>query len=363
LLPSTLKQFFLPRRYLQRRNDILTPTGTMRGRREWVISRALCHYRLFSLTDIPPSRRDSVIELKIKQWAPFREYRHYAIWQEDQVQVWVWDQQKQQNVALEMGIAKAVVLPETVLRSPNRELSSVRLIECLEGVEGQVWQKGLLKGSHWWPQLPNPTEWERFQRHYGLPGDTQVPSLIQQPLLIRPWGKPKATLSRFSFYRESVAVLLGISIFLVLLTWRAVDIWKWQQATAQLQPRIEELSALVEPILTARTQALTAQQQLQQFLTLSPYPSQLTLMAKVAEKIPHRKDVRLIEWSYQLGELSFTIEAEKQDPTFYVKSFQEEKLFKDVRTETNKGNNAKQLGVNMKLEIPKDMKAVKVNTK
>jgi len=352
LIPLILKQLLLPRRYLQRRNDILTPSGAMRGRREWVISRALCHYRWFSLNDIPPSRRESVLELKIKQWAHFRQYSHYIVWQEDQAQVWIWDQQKQRNTIEEMGITKVTVLPETVLR--NRELDAVQLIECLDGVEGQIWQQGFLKGSHWWPQLPPTADWERFQRHYGLSVDTQMPSLVQQPLLTRAWGKPKTTLNRLSFYQESVAVMMGISLFLVLLTWQVINIWKWQQAITQLQPRIEQLSTLVEPILTARTQALADQQQLRQFLTLNPYPSQLTLMAKVAEKIPRRKDVRLVEWSYQLDELSFTIEAERHDPTFYVKGFQEEKLFKDVRTQTNKNNSVKQLGVSMKLEVPKE---------
>ncbi|HEC84967.1 MAG: hypothetical protein DRR08_13490 [Candidatus Parabeggiatoa sp. nov. 2] len=339
-------RLFSPRRYLQKRNEIVTPQSR-KGRREWVISRSLCYYRLFSLTDIPAARRDSVLQLQIKQWSPFQDYASYIVWQGGQAQVWIWDKQQQQNLLTETGIKKATCLPESLLRTRCTK-DTIQLLQCLEGFEGQIWIDGLLIGSRWWAQIPNETQWANFQRAHSLPASTEEPSPIEEALLKRPWGRSKKHFSRFKLFHERIWVTLGAAIFIVVLTWQTVSIWKWQQATEQLQTQIDELNENVAPILAARNQAFADKKQSEQILALAPYPSQLELMTQVAEKLP-RRNTKLIEWFYQIGELRFTIETRRLDPTFYVKTFQALPLFRDVKAETGRKSN--QIIISMQLTI------------
>jgi hypothetical protein len=346
------KRLFSSPRCLQKRNDIITPPGGVKKRSEWVISRSLCYYQLFSLADIPAARRDEVLQLKIKQWNPFLEYGSYAVWQGEQAQVWIWDKKPQRHLFIEAGIKKATCLPETVLRS-NPSTDTIQLIQCLEGVEGQIWKGGALVGSRWWAEMPTETEWIHFQRSHSLPIKGAMPTLpLEQDLLNRPWGRAKRHLSRFQqLYQERIWVVLGTIIITVLLTWQGVSIWKWRQATAQLQIQIDALSENIAPILAARTQAIAEKNQSERLLALAPYPSQLELLAQIAEKLP-RKKTTLTEWFYQTGELRFTIETSKLDPTFYVRTFQKNPLFKEVKAKPGTGRKSSQMTISMQLNHP-----------
>ena len=72
------------------------------------------------------------------------------------------------------GIKATTVIPETVLRT-LQITDTVLLIQCLDGVEGQIWQNNLLVGSRWWAQIPEPKEWINFQRIYSLQVIDSVP--------------------------------------------------------------------------------------------------------------------------------------------------------------------------------------------
>lgn len=352
------KHLFSSRRYLQKRHELIAPPGGKKSRGEWVVARSLCHYQLFDLTDIPASRRDNVLQLKMKQWSPFSDYGSYHVWQGSQVQVWIWDKQKQQQLVTEAGIAKVLVMPETVLRprappsqpgSPSiTGIATVQLIDCLEGVEGQIWKHGLLIGSRWWPQLPSSIEWDQLQRTHGLPALPEISSVLQLPLLDRPWGRHKAKGSKLTAVHEQLAVMVGAGILTVLLSWQLVGILKWRQALVQRQAEISELTEKITPILSTRNQAMADKEQFEQILALNSFPSQLELIVQVAEKLPG-PEAKLLEWSYQTGTLSFTVETKQPDPTFYVKTFQAIPLFKEVKAETGSGRNANQIVISMQV--------------
>lgn len=329
------KQRFSPQRYLQKRHEVVTPKT--KRHRDWVISRSLCYYRLFSLTDIPAARRDSVLQLKIEQFSPFKDYASYIVWQGGQAQVWIWDNQQQQTLAMESGIKKTACLPETLLQKRCYQ-NTQQLLQCLEGFEGQVWKDGVLIGSHWWAQIPDETQWANFQRAHSLPAIDGVPDPIDEPLLKRPWGRSKKHFSRFRLYQERIWITLGAAIFSVVISWQLVSIWKLQQAIEPLQTEIDQLSEDIAPILSARNQAVADKQQVEKIRALALYPSQLELMTLVAEKLP-RGNAKLIEWDYQTGELRFTIETSRVDHTFYVSTFQAIPLFSEVKAEAGRQSN------------------------
>jgi len=329
------KQRFSPQRYLQKRDEVVTPKTKRRS--DWVICRSLCYYRLFSLTDIPAARRDSVLQLKIEQFSPFKDYASYIVWQGKQAQVWIWDNQQQQTLLMETGLKKASCLPETLLQQRPYQ-NTLQLLQCMEGFEGQIWKDGVLIGSSWWATIPDEIQWANFQRAHSLPATDGVPSPIEEPLLKRPWGRSKKHFSRFRFYQERIWITLGAAIVSVVVSWQMVSVWKWQQAIQPLQAQIDQLTENIVPILNARNQAVADKQQVEQIRALVPYPSQLELMTQVAEKLPRGK-AKLVEWDYQTGELRVTIETNRVDHTFYVTTFQAIPLFSEVKAETGRKSN------------------------
>lgn len=344
------KRLFLPQRYLQRRNEIIIPPGAKKkSRRQWVLSRGLCYYHLFDLTDMPIARRESVLQLKIRQWSPFQNFASYNVWQNGLVQVWIWNKQELLEVFAETGIKKATVVPESVLRQPST-LDEVQLLQCLDGFEGQIWKNGVLVGSHWWANMPELNDWINFQRAHSLPVTQTLFDAIDVPLLARPWGKNRKRIHRFYlFYQEPLWVMLGAAIFVALFSWQAVRVWKWQQALIPVQVQIDELRESIAPILSKRTLAIADKSQADKLLALNPFPSQLELMQQVAKLIP-RQQVKLVQWFYQMGKLRFTLEAQKThklEPTFYVKTFQKQPGFKEVKIKTGSGRYANQITISL----------------
>ncbi|MEM7020556.1 MAG: hypothetical protein AAF512_24840, partial [Pseudomonadota bacterium] len=160
-LPKNLQQFFVPRRYLHNSAGVIQPTQG-KGLREWVVSREFCYYRLFDLRNVDTGRQESALAVKIRQWSPFVDYGSYAVWHNGYAQVWVWDKAEQEAALSDQSIKQAFFMPETVLQQKTE--NGARLVECLEGIEGQVWREGALVGSRWWPTPPPVKTWQRFLR-------------------------------------------------------------------------------------------------------------------------------------------------------------------------------------------------------
>ena len=85
-----------------------------------------------------------------------------------------------------------------------------------------------------------------------------------------------------------------------------------------------------EPIIAERSRALANREFLDNFAKLNPYPSQFALFARVAEKLPANGS-RLTAWSYQDGDLQFTIlSPATPDVLFYVKTYSSVEGFTEV---------------------------------
>ncbi|MCV6637200.1 hypothetical protein [Candidatus Albibeggiatoa sp. nov. NOAA] len=324
-----------PQRYLHKRQDIIEPSSKS-GKREWVIARSLCFYRVFDLTAIPAARRSEALKLKIRQWTPLTQYANYIVWQGALAQVWIWDAQKQTEQQQEFKIKSAYSIPETLLQ-PKLE-QGIQLVQCMEGVEAQYWQDNILKHSRWWPNEPSLKQWIDFQRTCSLEINTDMPQPINAALSNKPWGYHRTSLNTIALQQEHLWVMLGLAIFIIVLAWYSVTIFKWQQAIAQVEQQIETLSDDATPILTAKTQAVQNKQTVERLANLNRYPQQLDLMGKVINHLPS-KQVTLVGWKFELGKLSFTVEGDSLDPRQYVKAYEKVNWFEDVKTENTRENN------------------------
>lgn len=297
----------------------------------------MCHYRHFSLLDIPAAQRENSLRLKIQQWSPYNHTANYTVWQGGHAQVWIWDLQAQQEKMQSSGIKKATVIPEPLLYTRPLPLAEeTRLIHCIEGFEGQIWSEGILKGSRWWQNEPTPQEWGMFQRAHAQSATADKPVPAEYALLERPWGRTRG------FKIQQDAVWIGVALLLSVITWQTVSVWKWHRATAHVNAQIETLQTQIGSILDLRNRAVADQMVIEKIMTLNPYPQQIKLLADVADllaqmgkelKLP-TNDIRLTSWFYQLGELKITVEASEIDPTVYVKAFQNHPLFTEVKAET-----------------------------
>ena len=131
-----------------------------------LISRRSCVFRRAALTGRTRAARMAAA-LKAEQELQFASPRSYVAMDMDganRAGVWTWDTgageaRSGKEKALRAGVG---ALPETVAREGLDQ--GVRLVRCLEGVEGEVWSDGALVASRWWPEPPSPQEWSLFVR-------------------------------------------------------------------------------------------------------------------------------------------------------------------------------------------------------
>lgn len=69
---------------------------------------------------------------------------------------WVWDADR----AAESIKANSLLIPETYARESTAE--GARLVECMYGFEGQIWDKNALLASRWWRGEPDDQDWLEF---------------------------------------------------------------------------------------------------------------------------------------------------------------------------------------------------------
>ena len=172
---------------------------------------------------------------------------------------------------------------------------------------------------------------------------------FEEPLLERPWRQQKTYISHLKLFQESWLVALGAAVFTVLFSWQVTHVWVWQQAFEQVQTQVDELQISIAPILAARTKALKDKSQFEHLLAFNPYPSQIEILSMITEKLPSRQEAKLLDWFFQMGELRFTIEVKSVNPAFYIKTFQANSLFTEIKASTGKGKKSNQITISMKL--------------
>ena len=167
----------LPYRFLLRQpqtqspadSDRLTLQGSVAGgggsaRGHIVLSRPLYRLRHFDLSSVRPAERAEALRLQVAAWAPFDEPECLAGVRGSEAIVFAWDREAISRSLVAQGWAAGgrPLCPETLLRVPAS--SGLRLQECLDGWEGQVWKSGFLLHSQWWPAPPSDYEWRAFLR-------------------------------------------------------------------------------------------------------------------------------------------------------------------------------------------------------
>lgn len=334
-----LKLNFSQTRYLHSKQRVEQLPSIKYQTVQWIVSRQLCYYHLFDLKGFPQNRWNEVFTHWLEQWSPLSDYDSYIVWRGQVVQVWIWQKSIVESEQQILGIKTAASIPESLLYVPlipSEAQIEMRLLACCEGVEGQLWQAGVLIGSRWWQQPPPLKTWNRFLREHGQSSVTELPPLVTHVFLTKPWAKAKrlhANLGQFFEWGAVAAVIACVA----LAAWQWLSIVKLQDKIEQLLTQQTELQNQATPLVTYRNAALADKRIIEKIISFNALPQQLTLFATVAEKLPQQ--AKLVEWQYQSGRLRFTVEAPFIDPRFYVNTYQAIPMFKEVSSEMGRSTN------------------------
>jgi hypothetical protein len=308
--------------FLQYHDRVERPASWF-GRRYWIVSRGLCGFRVFRFPNSGRADLKSFAAVKAREWAPYEEVGFHLHLNGDAVRIWVWDAARTRNAMREAGFrpGRLAVVPESAMRAPKSE--GVHLIGCLDGVEGQVWSDGELRASRWWADTPSREQWLDFQLGAGVvlrsaDGPPPVQALAWRS---RPWTSSGSGLGFGIERRGREAAVLAAGLALAAFGYVGGSFIHTATALSAVEDRLRVAQRRSEPILTERFRALANLEYLSDFEKLNPYPPQLTLLARVAEKLPGNA-ARLTAWSFQDGDLQFTILSPVlPDILFYVKAY------------------------------------------
>ena len=165
----------------------------------------------------------------------------------------------------------------------------------------------------------------------------------------RPWTSTGTGLGLERRGRE--AAIAGAGALLAAYSYFGGSLAQDAQALSDIEARLAGAERRSAPAVTDRERALDNLAFLDGFANLDPYPSQLTLLARVAEKLPSN-GAQIGAWSYQHGELQFTVfsPTSSLDILFYVKTFSSVDGFTDVSADRAQGDRT--LRIKLRLARP-----------
>lgn len=257
---------------------------------------------------MPKDKQQGALRLQVLEWSPFASPDMMFDLSDGPIGAWVWDGDYLRDAlaAANLDPTRMRGVPETALRPPLED--GIRLVRCLDGVEGQFWSKSRLVNSRWWPAQPDDTAWVRFQRAAGIPpGDLAPHAPEPQDLewLARPWARSGTWLIRSRPSNSQLALVAAV----LALTWtgyQAGQLLRIGREVDGAAKTVAAAGATARPLLEARTRAIAATEQARALINLDPYENQLTLMARVTERLPRNGTV-FSEWSFRAGDLNFVL--------------------------------------------------------
>ena len=132
------------------------------------MSRALCLYARFTVPkELAAAKREAALRLKILEWSPYASPGLLIDWADSDAGVWIWDALKVEEAIRAEGLdpKRVTVLPETALAEPQAE--GARIVDGLEGLEGQAWRQGRLIASRARPASLTSASSGRRERTHG----------------------------------------------------------------------------------------------------------------------------------------------------------------------------------------------------
>lgn len=286
----------------------------------WVLPRAWCVTETLQAKGVPRHKTAAFVRLHLARLSPFVDGGVYACRVGDLVHLWFWENQRVRDFCLthQLDFTTINLAPESVCLPKLRD--GAVLHRCIEGVEAQLWYKGMLQDSAWWPKLIKNEDWQAW-----LPSATALGSGRTMPVawpedlpqmdgglrqrtsanLQKPWA---ANLLGEKWWRGIKEMRSGLffklsgGIFLGLAGYWFAQWWYLQHALHQVDHEIATLSIRVDPIFAARSKALAYLQWTSKTATLHQKTA-LNETLRILTPVLLQQEVALRELEYGDGEL------------------------------------------------------------
>jgi len=301
----------------------------------WVLSRRATRQSTFTFAaDLPENKKKALLNIQVRRWAPFPNVKYVAHWSENRACVYAWNADDVSVAIADAGLneRRCIVYPETLIRRPVQD--GVRLAVAIEGCEGQVWQKGFVAFSRWWPQKPSQVEWEMFLRSAGLPLDQYgglVPEPENLPFLESPWTRQEGSMvGVWSVLEDPRSVAAIATVLAAPFVYLLVEYATLAVSNARVRSQIATISTETQGIRKLRSEALTNLDEVEDYLSLEIYPSQFEVLT-TALGLLQPLNAKIPEWTYDVGSLSFSLRPTQEiDPTFLITAFEKAGVFSNV---------------------------------
>jgi hypothetical protein len=276
--------------------------------------------------------------MQMRTASPFVNTGSYAHWTNQGVSIWFWDEDRVSAALLDKNIPKSTpIYPETALSQPMS--SGMRLVHCLEGFEGQIWDQHQLLTSRWWDHHPNEEEWLQFWRSASQTAHSyaqEIPKHAKETILLpKSWAHSRPIAGGFTleslYSREALAVL---TLILALpISFYGGQILNDYLSLGDIQQRIIAMEPETKKIEIERKSAEANISKIKKILDLDPYPNPVTLLAKIIQKI-ETPGLKVIDFRFNRDTINITLLGETQpDPASFVALMETIPDFDQVNTD------------------------------
>lgn len=302
----------------------------------WVPQRSGLKHTVFTIpAQLQNRKKKSALQLKVEAWSPFSNTAYAVAWSGNKASVYAWDQDMLSRRIIDLGFDpnKCDVVPEAFLKEPHTD--GIRIINCIEGIEAQLWNNGFLESTRWWPATPPKFEWSLFARSTGEPASSGIP-LAQNPNWMDfPWHRVQLSGDILTqVLRNERIVVTGCAILLAPCLFLASEWLTYSAMTAQLSTSIATIEAESRPVRLDRAKALTALDAAEDLFSLTRYPPQIEILSR-AHNLLRPYPVTLSTWDYDEGILEFGILSDADtDARIFISAFEADPLFSSVRAST-----------------------------
>lgn len=341
-----------PKRLLQTRQSVTAFPGSDR-RVSWIVGRSFLRHNLFEVAEsLPDAKRKSALGLLVRKWSPFAVTGFSAQWLGNKASVYAWDGAQVSSAIDAAGAdaARCTIWPETFFRPAHTD--GPVLAAMSDGVEGQVWRRGLLVATRWWADVPTARDWMLFLRSAGVDisqVSTAVPAPVGSELLPSPWTVAATPITDiWSLVQNNQAAAIAAAVVAAPFLYFLAEAAILSVATWRAESAIAGMSTANQSVRTDRTAALTNLDITESYLSLDNMPSQFELLAATADLVKGRR-VSISDWTFDSGNLDVVLQAERpMEAAFYIEAFERDEHFSNVTGSLS--NQEKELRLKMQVD-------------
>ncbi len=302
---------------------------------QFLIGRDLSRYALIELGHVTRANRVQALTHQIKLLSPWDDTDFSVAWSDGAAQVWFWSRKEIHDLLGSAITAKSLYRPDffsEVLFWERPAEDGIYLYKANTGFDLQLWRSGILRGSQWFNHEPSKQQIQRFSRSNGAAPDIENLTVKLPNFSVGPWQGTTSSVWIHLVDRRTQIIAVGLAVSFLIATAQMTLVARWYWESANWDRKTAQLAESVEPLLSARSQARAARQELEQIQQiLQPFPALASQIA-VQKALPSALTIELQTWERNIDQVDISAKGQIADTLSVVRSL-ESAGFKEVRVE------------------------------